>query len=180
MVHPIARAVDYLQRVIGRSVFLPIAKGSTMESILSVMFHRVSATLYFAYSVWAVVSVIAGIPSLIAANGEQWQTIFSIAVLICALPSCFGATFWPSFARLELFAGAAFSTLLAIYLFYLTGNALFNGGAWAGVVLLTTVLVVPFCRLIIIIMFLLRQAEDRKKRMELYREWVHAQVTEAE
>jgi hypothetical protein len=133
-----------------------------MEAILAVMFHRLSASLYLIYCVWAVFAIVDGIPSLVSANGQQWQTLFSMAVLIFAAPSCFGATFWPSFARLELFAGAAFTTLLGIYIFYIIGNALFGGGSWAAVVIISSVVIVPLARLAIVILFLLRQAEGRR------------------
>ena len=154
-----------VKSALGRSVFKPNPKGAAMDTILTSMFHRLSATLYLIYCIWAVISTIDGIPSLARANGEQWQTLFSMAVFIFAAPSCFGATFWPSFARLELFAGAAFTTLLGIYIFFLFGNAIFHGGAWSGVVVIGSVLVVPLARLIIVIVFLLRQAEERKQML---------------
>jgi len=180
MNNPVMLLVTLLRRVIGRSVFLPMDKKASMETILSIMFHRLSATLYFIYAVWAVVAVINGIPSLVAANGEQWQTIFSIAVFIFAVPSCFGATFWPSFARLELFAGAAFTTLLAIYIFFLVGNALFNGGSWSGFVIIASVMVVPLSRLIIVILFLVKQADERKAHQERIAKYIADLGTEGE
>src|SRR5690606_4666668 len=108
-------------RIYNKSVFRRLPEASSMETILSIMLHRLSATLYLIYALWAVISIVKGVPSLIAANGEEWQVMFSIAVLLFAAPSCFGATFWPSYARLELYAGAGFTTLLAIYMFFLTG-----------------------------------------------------------
>jgi hypothetical protein len=152
-----------VKRVLAVSVFKPLSKGTAMDSILTAMFHRLSATLYLIYCIWAVVAVIDGIPSLAQANGEQWQTLFSMAVFVFAAPSCFGATFWPNFARLELFAGAGFTTLLGVYVFFLLGNAVFNGSPLSYAVILTSVLVVPLARLIIVVMFLLRQAEERRE-----------------
>lgn len=156
------------QRVLAVSVFRPLAQGTAMDSILTAMFHRLSATLYLIYCIWAVVAIIDGIPSLAQANGEQWQTLFYMAVLVFAAPSCFGATFWPNFARLELFAGAGFTTLLAVYVFFLLGNAFFSGDALSYAVIVTSVLVVPLARLIIVIMFLLRQAEERKEMIAVF------------
>lgn len=143
-------------------MFRPLPSGASMECVLSTMFHRLSATLYLIYSLWALIAIIDGIPSLIRANGEDWQMLFSIAVLLFAAPSCFGATFWPSFARLELFAGAAFTTLLVIYILFVAGNALFGEGSWAGAAIVASVIVVPASRFAIVTRFLLSQAEDRK------------------
>lgn len=163
-----ARMRAWAQRWIGKSVFLPLPKGSSMESMLAAYFHRASATIYFVYCIWSVVAIVLGIPSLIAANGEQWQTIFSISVLIFAAPSCFGATFWPSFARLEAFAGSAFVGLILLYIGFLTSNAIHGLGPWAGVILITSVLVLPGCRVIIVCVFLLRQARSRKEMYNRY------------
>lgn len=155
--------MKHLRKWLSLSVFRRLPKGSSMEHVLSIMFHRLSATLYAIYCAWAVVSIIDGIPSLVAANGSQWQVIFSSAVLIFAAPSAFGATFWPLFARLELYAGLAFTTLLVLYLTYLLGSVLFGDGSWAGVVIIASVLVVPACRFAIVVMFLLQQAETRHR-----------------
>lgn len=161
------RLVQAVQKAIGKSVFLPMPKGSSMESILAIMFHRVSATLYFIYTAWAIVATLTGIPSLIEARGAQWQVIFSLSVLIFSAPSCFGATFWPSFARMELFAGLGFSVLIGIYTLVLAGNALFGLGPWAGVIIISSVAVVPICRVVIVIIFLIRQADERKAKVRL-------------
>lgn len=170
------RAVAH--RVLAVSVFKPLAQGTAMDTILTAMFHRLSATLYLIYCVWSVVSIIDGISSLAQASGEQWQTLFSMAVLVFAAPSCFGATFWPNFARLELFAGAGLTTLLGIYVFFIFGNAFFSGAAISYAVIVTSVLVVPLARLIIVIMFLLRQAEERREIIAVFPE--ASQSTEGE
>lgn len=152
-----------IRSLFNKSVFRRMDKGSSMDTVLSTMFHRLSATLYLIYCVWAVVSIVVGIPSLIQANGEEWQTLFSIAVLALAAPSCFGATFWPSFARMELFAGAMFTSLLCIYVFFLVLGALSGGGSWAGVLIVSSVLVVPAFRFAIVMLFLFKQAEEREE-----------------
>lgn len=168
MPKPLREMISRGRALFARNVFRKMPEGSSMDSVLAVMFHRLSATLYFIYAIWATVAVIAGIPSLITANGEQWQTIFSIAVFIFAVPAAFGATFWPAFARLELFAGVLFTTLLAIYMFFLVGNALYHEGSWSGLVIIASVLVVPLCRLLIVGRFLIEQAEKRKQRVANY------------
>lgn len=152
-----------IRRIFNKSVFRRMEKGSAMETVLATMFHRLSATLYLIYCVWAVVSIVVGIPILIRANGEEWQTLFSIAVLCLAAPSCFGAAFWPSFARLELFAGAMFTALLCVYMFFVVSGALFSGDSWARVILVSSVLVVPAFRFTIVMLFLLKQAEEREE-----------------
>ena len=168
MLKPAKVVTSFVHRTVTRSVFRRLPRGSSMDSVLAMMFHRLSATLYFIYAVWAVVAVIAGIPSLVTANGTQWQTLFSIAVFIFALPSCIGATFWPTFARLELYSGVLFTTLLFIYIFFLVGNALYHEGSWSGLVIIASVLVVPLVRLLIVCMFLLEQTNERKERVAAY------------
>lgn len=153
-----------MRNIINKSVFKRLPKGASMEMTLAIYFHRLSATLYFIYSVWAVIAIFGGIPSLVQANGEQWQVIFSMAALVCTAPATFGATFWPSFARLEMFSGVAFAMLMALYVLVLLRSALFEGGPWAAVVIISSVGVMPICRDVIVVKFLLDQVEDRKRR----------------
>lgn len=165
------------REIIRRSVFEPVGKGASMEAILASLFHRASATIYFLYVVWAAISIPAGIPSLIAARGTDWQVLFSIAILIATVPACFGAIFWPSFARLEAFMGTAFVGLIILYIGWLVANQVtgVGQGTWAGVFLISSILVMPTCRCVVVIIFLIRQAEERERKYQEYIKFVRSQ-----
>lgn len=166
------RVLSKLKWLISKSVFAPIGKGAAMEAILAALFHRASATIYMLYGLWAIIGSIYGVPSLIAANGVEWQTLFSIAVAISAAPACFGATFWPSFARMEAFAGTFFVGLILLYMGFLIANQVnqIGTGSWSGVFLIASILVIPTCRCVVVIIFLLRQAAMRDKAYKEYLE----------
>ena len=146
-----------------------------MEAILASLFHRASATIYACYVVWSIVAIFNGIPSLVAANGSQWQVLFSIAVAITATPAMFGATFWPLFARLEAFAGSAFVGLILLYIGFLVANQLagVGTGSWAGVFLIMSILVIPGCRCVVVIVFLMRQAAERDRKYQEYLDFMN-------
>lgn len=163
------KLVAVAKTVLDKSVFAHIGKGASMETILAAMFHRASATIYLCYFIWSVVAVFNGIPSLQQANGTQWQTIFSIAVALTAAPATFGATFWPYFARLESFAGSAFVGLIFLYVGFLVAHQLSgDNGGWAGVIVVASLVVIPACRCIVVILFLMRQAAQREARYQEY------------
>lgn len=151
-----------MHRIYSATVFRRQPKAASMESTLTNLFHRVSAIVYFIYTVWGVFAITQGLPSLAKTNGEQWQVIFSIVVTLCTAPAAFGAAFWPAFARLELFAGGAFVTLCAWYI----GNIFISGPATlASPILLTSVLALPAARIYVIIKLLLKQADaDENKK----------------
>jgi len=151
-------------RIWSMTVFRRTAIGdSGMNDLLAIFFHRLAATVYLVYTIWAVMSTITGIPSLIRQNGDLWQVIFSVMVFVTAGSSCFGATFWPRTARLELFAGSSFVSLIAVYVFFAIQNVVTGGdGSWAGVVLVFSVMVLPACRTVIVYLFLIRQAAEKK------------------
>jgi hypothetical protein len=151
-------------------VFARIGKGASMEAILAALFHRASATIYLGYSLWSIAAVFYGIPTLIEARGTDWQVLFSIAVALFSVPACFGATFWPSFARLEAFAGTGFVGLILLYIFYIVVSVVGGIGpsTWASVPLIGTILIIPTCRSFIVIMFLVLQAKEREARYQSY------------
>lgn len=150
-----------------------------MEVILVALFHRASATLYAIYAAWAVIAFSTGIPSLVAANGQLWQVIFSGLTLITAAPACFGATFWPVFARLEALAGSSFVGLIAVYTATIFYAAVIGEGPWAGVVIILSVLVMPLCRTIVVIVLLLRQSkEDRAIRIQAQKIAIRQEIAE--
>lgn len=147
-----------------RSVFKKLDKDVPMADLLAAMFHGMSATIYAIYVFWAIVALVFGIPNLIAANGDVWQNVFSALCLVIAAPACFGATFWPSFARLEALAGSSFIGLIVLYIGTLISNVITHTGSasWADVVIISSVLVMPICRTIIVLVLLIRQAAKEK------------------
>lgn len=149
-----------ISELVGRSVFKKMAPGREMNAILAVVFHRSAATLYLLYFAWGVAQTIQGAPSLVLNNGQTWTTIFAILVMITTAPSCFGATFWPNFARLELFAGSSVVTLLFAYIAILGYNTFFlHNSTVGGWILSITVIVIPAARTAVVFLFLSNQAE---------------------
>lgn len=154
------------QRLRNASVFkkVPITAnggGLSMNDILAMLFHRATATMYLVYAAWAIVSLIVGLPTVREAQGLNWQIIFSIAVLLTCAPACAGATFWPAMARTELFAGSSFVAGMLVYLVFTIQRAV-TEGTWAGPVLILAVIVIPTARTVIIVIFLMIQADARK------------------
>lgn len=152
--------IKLAQALVNKSVFRRIPPGTTMNEILAVCFHRFAATIYLFYVLWAVVSLVDGIPSIISTQGDLFQVIFSSLVLITAIGACIGVVFWPKLARMELFASTSFSGLVVIYLYNVL-MALLDGTSknWATFILIFSLLVLPVCRIVIMIIFLLRQAK---------------------
>ena len=147
-------------RVYAATVFKRQPKESTMESTLTNLFHRASAIIYFIYALWGIAATIYGLPTLVEANGSQWQEMFSLAVAVVSAPAAFGAAFWPAFARLELIAGSSFVGLITVYIIF----SVFYAPTFASFVLLCSILVIPAARVYIIIRFLLEQSDAEKAR----------------
>ena len=160
------RAVALLNFIRTKSVFNPMGNHASMESMLATSFHRASATVYFVYTLWAAAAIVNGIPSIIEANGIDVQTAYSIATLLLAAPACFGATFWPLFARLEAYAGSGFVGLILFYLATLLWDWITGDGSITGVIIIASILVIPASRLVIIVVFLIRQAKANDQRPE--------------
>lgn len=134
-----------------------------MDTILATMFHRSAATLYFLYTLWACIALITGIMPLTEGLGDLiGRLVFPVLVLCTAGPAGIGASFWPNMARLELFAGSAFVMALLIYLWFIGARILTGEGTWAGLIVSLSYLVIPAARTVLVIILLLRQAEERK------------------
>lgn len=158
--------IKFSKAVFNRSVFRPLPHGTPMNDILAMLSHRFAATVYMLYAVWAIVSIITGIPTIVNEAGISFQIIFSSVVLIIAGPACIGATFWPVLARLELFFSSGFLGLLALYMYFVINNVVNNGGSWAGTILILTYMALPAYRVAIITVLLLRQAREEKEARE--------------
>lgn len=151
--------VRVLKGIFRRSVFKPIPVDTPMNDVLAVLFHRLAATVYLSYVLWGIVSLIYGLPSIVRAQGAEFQVLFSIGVIVTAAPSCIGSTFWPVLARLELFSSSGFISLLLLYGYFLAMNVIEHGGSPAGIFLIISAAVMPSCRAVVIVVLLLRQAK---------------------
>ena len=134
-----------------------------MDTILATMFHRSAATLYFLYALWAAVALVTGIIPITEGLGNFiGRGVFPLLVMVTAAPAGLGAAFWPNMARLELFSGSAFVMTLLIYLWFIGSRTLSGESNWAGFVVSLSYIVIPLVRTILVIILLLRQAEERK------------------
>ena len=134
-----------------------------MDTILATMFHRSAATLYFLYFVWASIALVTGILPLTEGLGEMiGRLLFPVLVLITAGGAGVGASFWPNMARLELFAGSAFVMTLLIYLWFIGARVLSGESNLAALIVSLSYVVIPTARTVLVIILLLRQAEERK------------------
>lgn len=151
-----------INSIFRRSVFHSTPPSYAMSDLISTLFHRMAATVYLIYSAWAAVAIWGGIPALTSLAGIQWATIFAAIFLSSTALACLGATFFPALARLELYAGAAFSALLIVYFLFTFIAALFNGGSGTAPLFVLGVAVLPVTRTLMILYFLLKQADTRK------------------
>lgn len=154
-------------KLINKSVFRRMPKGTAMNDMLAILFHRAAATIYLFYVGWGILQTWQGMPSLVRSNGQDWNTLFAVFIIATCAPACFGATFWPTFARLELIAGSSVVALLLVYMYFLTVSVIQGEASWSGWELLLSILVIPVCRTLAVVVFLMRQAEnDRIARTE--------------
>jgi hypothetical protein len=154
-----------LKTIVTHSVFRRLLPGTPMDTVLATLFHRSAATMYGIYTLWAIVAFITGIIPIIDGFGTLiGRVIFPALILITAALSGIGASFWPNMARLELFAGSSFVMALIIYIVYIGARVVSgeSGSSWAGFIIATSYLVIPTARTVLVIILLLRQAEERK------------------
>jgi len=151
-----------LKLILSRSVFSPILPNTAMNDVLAILFHRLAATVYMLYGLWATITIVSGIPPITQAEGDMYQIIFSTLVLITTIPACVGATFWPVLARLELFAGSGFLGLTLLYLYFILQSVILGEATWSGFTLIWSIVILPASRTIVVIVLLLRQAHERE------------------
>lgn len=159
-----------MRRILSRSVFKPMPRGMAMNDVLAILFHRSAATVYMLYALWAIVSFIPAPNTASPVTTEELgymigRVIFPLVVLILSTISGIGAIFWPVMARVELFAGSAFCASLLIYSVLTIGRAIEGTSSWSSVVLIFAVIVLPVARTVIVYLFLVRQAEERKRHL---------------
>ena len=133
-----------------------------MDSVLATMFHRVSAMMYLGFAIWASVSMLYFMPDLLGPGEQGFRAILAIGVFLMSVVACFGATFWPSFARLEAFFGAGLVGVLVAYVWDVVEDALAGLDTWRVVSGVMIFLIVPTARLVIVTLFLIRQAKVRE------------------
>lgn len=158
--------VQFAKGIFGRSVFQRIPENTAMNDILAILFHRLAATVYLPYFIWAALATFSVLGSFKEQmpHDQVYLALFVVAVLVTSGASCFGATFWPRLARLELFTGASFVGLLVFYLGFalvdIFNNPIPSDIRIANWVLLLSILVLPICRTIVVVLLLLRQAKE--------------------
>ena len=151
-----------ITRVFRRSVFHSTPPSYAMSDVIATLFHRMAATVYIIYSAWASVAIWSTLPALTNLAGAQWATIFAVIFLGTTALSAVGAAFFPLLARLELFAGSAFAALLLVYFAFTLKAAVFDAGSWTAPLFVLGVAVLPSVRTLMILFFLLKQADTRK------------------
>lgn len=154
--------VKWAQKLYNSSVFRRTPENFTMSDSFAILFHRLTAATYFMHSVWAVIVIIDGAPSLINQQGQQWTTIFAIFVLALTLPACIGSTFFPQHARTELFAGVSFVALMLVYYYFMVIDTIAQGTPASNMILPLSVVILPICRTSVIVRSLIKQADVRK------------------
>lgn len=155
-----------MMRLWNKSVFNQSTKRMSMDAALAVMFHRVSATMYLAFVVWGAVSLLYFIPGFVHSEACQWRVFFALVVIAAAAPACFGATFWPAYARLEAFFGSALVGGIIAYAVAVMLDVVSGTDTWRTVAAIGVFLVLPLARLAIVMMFLIRQAKDQEVSVE--------------
>lgn len=130
------------------------------DKILAILFHRASATGYFITTIWGAFAFAIGIPAIQTSQGAQFSTLFAALVIICAAPAMCGAATFPRHARIELFAGAAFASLIVVYCILLLATASEVPARITQSILICYFLVGPLARSAFIYLTLIRHAEQ--------------------
>jgi len=153
-----------MRKFIDRTVFHRIGDDWGPDKVLAVLYHRSAATLYLIYFLWGIASIFGSIPTLVEAQGDFFQIAFSTLVLPTAFCALLGATFFPKFARLEMYSAASLVTLVLVYEVFIA-LAFFQGDVARGVsfVLNSSFLVIPISRVIFIYLTLIKQAGEVSK-----------------
>lgn len=152
-----------MRRFISRTVFNPIGKDWQTDKVLAVLFHRSAATLYLIYFFWGLSSIFVHIPSLTEEQNDIVQTAFAFLVIPTSLLAFVGATYFPKFARLEMYTAAALVTLIIIYEAFILIDFL-NSSPSDGVnfILNLSHLIIPIARIVFIYVTLVKQAGGAK------------------
>lgn len=149
---------------------LSVFRRSTQEerdsplAMMVLMFHRASAVKYFLIGVWGVVSLVWGIQSIAVTWGEWLQEFYSGTVAVVAFFSWIGASYFPRFARYELFATGSLVALMAMYTVVVTCLAFQEGEAWYPLMVFSlTPMTLPVVRVIYIYRTLISEARRKNE-----------------
>lgn len=153
-----------MRKLIARTVFNRLDPIAHPNETIAVLFHRLAATSYFLYALYGVVSFLNGVPSIVLAVGhfgDYISALFSLLVFISAAPAAYGALTFPRHARVELFSGAAFGSILVIYLVILfLSGASGTHASFAQVCLIAAIVTMPLCRAAFIYLTLVKHARS--------------------
>jgi hypothetical protein len=134
------------------SVFKRMPRETTPSEALVTFFHRAAATKYLIIALWGVMAAFFGINTFVIIWDRPIQIVYSLVVAVMASLACVGATFYPRFMKLELFAGSGtlvllvFYTLAVAYRFFFLHDPLVA----AFTVLALGILILPGCRTVFI------------------------------
>ena len=152
-----------MRQFISNTVFSPMDKIWIPDKVLAVLFHRSAATLYLIYSLWGITSIFGSLPSIVAAQGDIVQIVFSLMVAPISFAAFVGALYFPKFARLEMYTASALFTLVGLYELvvfwqFTQGNPSYG----PQFVLNISHLVIPGSRVLFIYLTLIKQAGDKE------------------
>lgn len=129
-------------------------------AMMVLMFHRGSSVKYFLIMIWGIVSVIWGINTIISTWGDWMQELYSGLVALVAFFSWIGASYFPKFARYELFASGSLVTLILLYGSVITTLSFQEGSAWYPLLVYSiTPAVLPFIRVLFIYRTMIAEAK---------------------
>lgn len=156
--------MNILKKLYTSSVF----RKSTPEELASpvsmmvIMFHRGSSVKYFLIMLWGLVSLHWGINTIAMTWGEWMQEMYSGLVAVIAFFSWLGASYFPKFARYELFASASLVTMLFLYGGVVACLAYQQGDQWYPLLVYSiTPAVLPFIRVIFIYRTMIAEAKRK-------------------
>lgn len=158
--------VSWLRGAYTASVFSKVDPPHTSPNdILASLFHRSSATLYFIYALWGIVSFYDLIPTLFMNNGQFFSQFFSLIVAITAGLAAVGAAYFPRTGRMEMYAGLAVVGLITFYVvsLFLAGLGELPGRIPAAIYG-TSHLVVPIARTVFVYKTLVHVARPRETK----------------
>lgn len=149
-----------MRSLLKNTVFEPLEDDWKPDKVLAVLFHRAAATLYLIYFLWGVSAIIGRIPSLVEAQGDLFQTVFSALTAIVSILAFFGALQFPNRARLEMYSAASLATLVFVYGIFLA-ITFFDGFSptyGPAFLLSLSYLVIPLSRVVFIYVTFVKQA----------------------
>lgn len=157
--------MNLLKRLWSESVF----RRSTEEerqsplTMMVLMFHRASSIKYFLIMVWGIVSLAWGVQSIAVTWGEWMQEFYSATVAIVAFFSWVGASYFPRFARYELFASGSLIALMIMYTVVITCRAFVEGDAWYPLMIFSlTPVTLPVVRVLYIYRTMVAEAKRKE------------------